>query len=85
MTPTTNETALGRATAAFAEALESTGVDDAWMTMAVRGLAAHLAAELIVQEQQAAELIVQEQQAVHVFLDYQDAVRLLYAIAEGKV
>lgn len=53
MNPTTNETALGRTTAAFAEALDAAGIDDHWMAAAVRGVAAHLAAELIVLEQHA--------------------------------
>lgn len=69
-----NETALGRAVFAFAEALESAGVDDAWMTMAVRDLAAHFSSELIVVEQLAGRP-----------LSWSQAARFLSDIAEGKV
>lgn len=73
MNPTANETALGRTTAALAEALDAAGIDDRWMAAAVRGVAAHLAAELIVLEQQAGHP-----------LSLQDGARFLAAIGEGQ-
>ncbi len=73
MNPTTNETALGRTTAAFAEALDAAGIDDHWMAAAVRGLCLHLSAELVVAEQHAGRP-----------LTLQDAARFLAEIGEGQ-
>jgi len=51
MNPTINETVIGRTTCAFAEALEEIGVDDNWMSRAMKELLPHVACELIVHEQ----------------------------------
>ena len=51
MNPTINETVIGRTTCAFAEALEEIGVDDHWMSRAIKELLPHIACELIVHEQ----------------------------------
>jgi uncharacterized membrane protein len=51
MNPTINETVIGRTTCAFAEALEEIGVDDNWMSKAMKELLPHVACELIVHEQ----------------------------------
>ena len=51
MNPTINETVIGRTTCAFAEALEEIGVDDNWMSKAMKELLPHIACELIVHEQ----------------------------------
>lgn len=51
MNPTINETVIGRTTCAFAEALEEIGVDDNWMSRAMKELLPHIACELIVHEQ----------------------------------
>lgn len=53
MNPTINETVIGRTTCAFAEALEEIGVDDNWMSRAMKELLPHIACELIVHEQNA--------------------------------
>ena len=53
MNPTINETVIGRTTCAFAEALEEIGVDDHWMSRAIKELLPHIACELIVYEQAA--------------------------------
>lgn len=61
MNPTINETVIGRTTYAFAEALEEIGVDDNWMSRAIRELLPHIACELIVHEQnQGRPLTLQE-------------------------
>jgi hypothetical protein len=46
------ETMVGRATAAFAEALESAGICDNWIEAGIRELIPHIACELIAEEQQ---------------------------------
>ena len=51
MNPTINETVIGRTTCAFAEALEEIGVDDHWMSRAIKKLLPHIACELIVHEE----------------------------------
>ena len=51
MNPTINETMVGRTTYAFAEALTGIGIDDHWMSKAIKELLPHIACELIVHEQ----------------------------------
>lgn len=68
-----HETPLGRATVAFAETLEETGIDDRWMAATVRGLCLHLSAELVVAEQHAGRP-----------LTLQDAAAFLAAIGEDN-
>jgi hypothetical protein len=46
------ETLVGRATAAFSEALDSAGICDNWIEAGIRELLPHLACELIAEEQQ---------------------------------
>jgi len=53
MNPTISETVIGRTTCAFAEALGEIGVDDHWMSRAIKELLPHIACELIVYEQAA--------------------------------
>jgi len=50
--PIINETMVGRTTCVFAEALESVGIDDHWMSKTIRELLPHIACELIVHEQE---------------------------------
>jgi hypothetical protein len=45
------ETLVGRATAAFSEALDSAGICDNWIEAGIRELLPHLACELIAEEQ----------------------------------
>ena len=45
------ETMVGRATAAFGEALESAGICDRWIEAGIRELLPHIACELIAEEQ----------------------------------